>query len=312
MKAMILAAGLGTRLLPATEYLPKPCFPILNIPLIVRIVEKLRGVGVSELVINLHHLPDIVEKLLEEYSVLDDTVHLSFEEEILGTAGGIKKVEHILKDDTFILHNGDIYSEADLKDALRFHNEKGSKATMVVTECAEGEGGVPFIGLDDDGRITCFPYGALRSGSYAKRTHFSGIHILDPVVFDYIPADKFYGINDRVYPDMLSDRHGIYGYVSKGYWHDIGNKNDYIKLNSRLLGGRGFLAGEGTTIAEGCEIGPNVVIGKGCVIESGCVISDSIVFDDVIVEGGAIVRDSIVLKGRKIAANSEIKDMIAT
>ena len=312
MRAMILSAGFGTRLRPATNHLPKPCFPILGKPLIVHIIEKLKNVGVHEIVINLHYLPDIVKETLEHHKVDGVTIHFSYEKDILGTAGGIKKVEHLLRGESFILHNGDIYSEVDLADAVRFHEQNSSAATMIVKVVDPTAGDTSaFIGIDDKSKITRFPYGETASGDYARRALFTGIHILEPTVFDYIPDGIFYGINDRVYPDMLADGHKAYGYVTDAYWHDIGKPADYIALNARLLDGDAHI-GSGTQIADGCTIGPNAVIGTDCVIESGCRVNNSVIFDGVKLEKSVVVTDSIILKNCKISALTEINNTIIT
>jgi NDP-sugar pyrophosphorylase family protein len=309
MKAMILAAGFGTRLLPATMYVPKPCFPILNRPIIARIIDNVVKAGVSEIVINLHHLSDRVKEAVEADKPDGVTVHYSFERDILGTAGGIKKVEEILGDGPFILHNGDIFSAVDLKDAVRFHKESASKATMILKE-----GDHPaFIGLDADRKITRFPYGALSSSTdYSVKTYFTGIHILEPVVFDYIPAEKFYCINSDVYPKLIADGHPAYGYVTDAVWHDIGTPNDYLSVNRELLLGDDFLAGPGTRIGEGCVIGPNTVIGDGCVIGDNCSIQDSVLFDGVTVGDSALIRGSIILDGLSVQDGEKLLSVIIT
>jgi NDP-sugar pyrophosphorylase family protein len=304
MKAMILAAGFGTRLLPATKSLPKPCFPILNKPVIAYIIDNLKAAGVNEIVINLHHLGDKIKSALKSCKFEGVKIHYSFEKDILGTAGGIKKVQKLLDGGTFILHNGDIFSAIDLKGALRFHKEKGSEATMVVKEGEHSS----FIGLDDDFKITRFPYGALKPHvGYKRKTYFTGIHILEPIVFDYIPGEGFYCINSNVYPDIMADGHSAYGYVTDAYWQDIGTPKDYLSANSYMLGGKDFLAGEGTVIEDGCTIGPNTVLGKGCLIGKNCKITDSVIFDDVVIKESVVIEDSIILDGCVIQANKHIK-----
>jgi len=308
MKAMILAAGFGTRLLPATKTLPKPCFPILNKPMIVYIIERLRAVGVSEIVVNLHHLPEIIKATLKEWCVDGVTIHFSYEENILGTAGGIKKVQDILDGDTFILYNGDIFSEVDLTSAVRFHKENASKATMIVKE-----GDHPaFIGLNDDFRITRFPYGALKSSDdYTKRTYFTGIHIFEPTVFDYIPEVKFSGINSDVYPKMLSDGHLAYGYVTDTYFIDIGTPADYLRLNSYLLKGKEYVTGLDTKISDGSMI-KNAVIGHRCTIERGAKIIDSVILNDVVIKESAVIKNSVILNGCVVPAGGIVENTILT
>jgi mannose-1-phosphate guanylyltransferase/mannose-1-phosphate guanylyltransferase/phosphomannomutase len=330
MKAMILAAGFGTRLLPATKFYPKTCFPVLNRPIIIHIMDNLKRAGVKETVINLHHLSDKIKSVVESFKPKDMKVHFSYEEEILGTAGGIKKVENILCDDTFILYNGDIFSRVDLKAAVKFHKKNKSKATMIVKE-----GGHPsFIGLDNKFAIKRFPYGELKeSKDYTLKTFFTGIHILEPGVFDYIPPDIPCGINSLAYPDMLKNGHNIYGYVTDAYWQDIGTPQDYIVTNFCQLDDKKVkemkfkssfsygndssiiepsLVGKGVVIERGCTIGPYAVIGNGCVIGKDCNISGSIIFDDVVIKRSSSVKNSIILEGCVIPAYNMIKRSVVT
>lgn len=300
MKAMILAAGFGTRLLPLTKSLPKPCFPVLNKPIIVHIIESLQAVGVTEIVINLHHLGDEIKKCVTAAKINGVKIHYSFEKEILGTAGGIKKAEDILTD-TFILHNGDIFTDIDFNDAVSFHRKKNSHATMIVKDGAHPS----FIGLSDDGRIARFPYGALKdSTNFARKTYFTGIHILEPVVFDYIPPDTFYGINASVYPDIIADGYNALGYVTDATWLDIGTPRDFLDINFKMLDKMGqakssniagpSLIGKGVTIEDGAIIGTYAIIGDGCVIRSGATVTRSVILSGTVIEGSSIINNAIV------------------
>ncbi len=315
---MILAAGFGARLLPATNFLPKPCFRVLNVPIIVHIINSLKSAGVTDIVINLHHLGDAIEQVIHESDISGVKIHFSYEPKILGTAGGIKKAQDILGDDTFILHNGDIFSSIDLSDAVRFHKTKGAQATMVVKKGHHSA----FIGLDSDGSVARFPYGRLsKNDGYKTMTYFTGIHILEPEIFDYIPDGVFYGINARAYPEMIADGHNIFGYMTDALWHDIGTPEDFLNVNFELLdqlysspgattpymtGGRStgaddahapVLIGENVTIMDGCEIGPYAIIGNGCVIHEGCRVTNCVIFDGVELKESSDVSNSIVLDG---------------
>jgi len=309
MKAMILAAGFGTRLLPATKFIPKPCFPVLNKPIILHIIESLKSAGVDEIVINLHHLGEKIKECVDASGIADLTIHYSYEEEILGTAGGIKKVQDILRDDTFILYNGDIFSQVHLGSAIQFHKESGSKATMIVKEGDHKS----FIGLDGHGKIVRFPYGALKdSEDYSISTFFTGIHILEPIVFDYIPEDLFYCINSNVYPDILSDGHEAFGYVTDSFWHDIGTPVDFLSVNAAMLSGIEFMAGEGTVIDNQSRIGPDVIIGSRCTVRENCTVRGSVIFDDVELKSRSNINNAIILDGCVVASGTALNNVIVT
>ena len=132
VRAMVLAAGLGTRLRPLTNAIPKPLVPIANRPLLEYTFALLAGAGVREAIVNTHHLPDIFEAGLRDLDASGLTLHLSRERRILGTAGGLKKAESFLGAGTFLLLNGDFLVDIDLRQVLDFHEKQGAAATMVL------------------------------------------------------------------------------------------------------------------------------------------------------------------------------------
>ncbi|HAX46789.1 MAG TPA: hypothetical protein DCX78_08205, partial [Nitrospina sp.] len=123
MKAMVLAAGFGTRLQPLTRVLPKPMFPVLGRPLLSHTFDLLRSANISEVAVNIHHLPDHIIDYFENEKPLNLNLHFSREEKILGTAGGIKKVQSFLEDGPFILINSDIITDIDLNRVIEFHKK---------------------------------------------------------------------------------------------------------------------------------------------------------------------------------------------
>ena len=152
LHAMVLAAGLGTRLLPLTNVIPKPLVPIANRPLLEYTFALLAGAGVREALVNTHHLPDIFEERLRELDSSGLALHVSRERRILGTAGGLKKAEGFLGAATFLLLNGDFLVDIDLRQVLDFHQKQGAAATMVlIPDAAAG-----VLGVDPDGLIRRF------------------------------------------------------------------------------------------------------------------------------------------------------------
>ena len=196
---MVLAAGLGTRLRPLTNTIPKPLVPIANRPLLEYTFALLAGAGVREAIVNSHHLPDVFETGLRNLDAAGLALHVSRERRILGTAGGLKKAERFLGAGTFLLLNGDFLVDIDLRQVLDFHEKQGAAATMVLMP--DEVAGV--LGVDPDGVIRRF-IEPRPAGEPAERLScgFTGIHVLEPEVFPLIPANKPWEINRQVYPDL--------------------------------------------------------------------------------------------------------------
>ena len=216
MKAMILAAGLGTRLRPLTLEKAKPAIPLLGKPLVRRLTEKLKASGVQEFRLNLHHLPQTVEAIFDD-SGEDIRVSFAHEQVILGTAGGLKANESFFADETFVMANGDVLFDFELGKAIAFHKRMNAFATLILVP---QEPPFPFypIKIDKEFRLRRFkgewPGGPVTSDTYV----FSGIHILESGVFDPHPGGQVCEINDEVYPKALAAGRGS----SASRFQDIG------------------------------------------------------------------------------------------
>ncbi len=295
MKAMILAAGLGTRLRPFTDESPKCLLPVANRPQIEFILELLLRSGVSDVVINLHNFVEPVRSRLG--SLYRDLMNVTYsvEAEILGTGGGLKKVEDFFDEDPFILINADTLIDLDLAGAIRRHIGCGAVATMVVREWEEGAG-FGRVEMDGEGRIRRML--ARQPGEGLTPVIFTGVHVLSRRVFDYLPAGRFSCINRDGYRSMLDAGERVYGFRTSGYWRDVGTVISYFDANMDFIHGRmpacagqlvalgeerGYeaampgvefispvIVGQGCRIGRGCRIGPAVVLGEDCRVGSGC------------------------------------------
>jgi NDP-sugar pyrophosphorylase family protein len=233
MKAMILAAGYGTRLHPLTRGIPKALLPLCGRPLISYTLAFLKKWRFYEIIINLHHLHQSIKEKLGDGSKFGLRISYSYEPEILGTGGGIKKVEGFFPNNTFLVINCDILVDFDLSRAMDFHQEKKALATMILrSEANKDSYGV--IETDREGRIRQFldkipdEYGQDR-----KRFMFTGIHIFEPEIFQYIPADTFSSINDT-YIELIREGKRVYGYQMEGYWVDLGTKDKYETVKREI------------------------------------------------------------------------------
>ncbi|MFQ5454765.1 MAG: NDP-sugar synthase [Nitrospirota bacterium] len=220
MKAMILAAGFGTRLRPYTLQMPKPLLPMGGRPLIYYSLSLLKKHRITDVVINLHYQGEKIISELGDGSEWGMKISYSSEREILGTGGGIKKAEKILSDNTFIVINGDIIVDIDLDKLIEFHYQNKAIATMVLRENREKEE-YGVIEIDSQNRIRQFLRRLKWEGEKLKELMFTGVHILEPEIFNYIPEDVFYNITDT-YIEMIERGKAIFGYVIDGYWSDPG------------------------------------------------------------------------------------------
>ncbi|HEX6159991.1 MAG TPA: sugar phosphate nucleotidyltransferase, partial [Thermoanaerobaculia bacterium] len=194
---MILAAGFGTRLRPVTWTLPKPMVPLVNLPLVAWAVESYLRTGVTDLVVNLHHLPEPIERYLRDRYGRDATFHFSYEEHILGTGGGIRRVRPQLSGGDFFLVNGDTV-QFPRYGALRDAREQlGAVAALTLRHPPAGD---RFTAVYlDAGRVTGFGQGS------GEPLMFAGSHCISDRIFDYLPDTEFSGIVDGAYQPLLEN-----------------------------------------------------------------------------------------------------------
>jgi NDP-sugar pyrophosphorylase family protein len=300
MKAMILAAGLGTRLRPLTFERAKPAIPLLGKPIVVRLVEKLIREGVTDFRLNLHHLPQSVEEVFEKSTGNNSSITFSYEPEILGTAGGLKANETYFDQGTFLMANGDIVAEISLREAIAFHKEQNAFATLILYPQLPPYRHAP-IRIDEMGRLRQFkgdwPGGPLRDETYV----FTGIHILEPDIFSLIPSGTFHEINDQVYPEALRRDRTILGYPVSGYWNDVGDPVRYLEAQKEMLlqrkSGCTFDIGPRAQLAASAKLGKFVTAGSDFVMDSDSYAENSIFWDDVRLGSGSRLENCIVGSG---------------
>jgi mannose-1-phosphate guanylyltransferase len=226
MKAMVLAAGLGHRLLPLTERLPKALVSVAGRPMIDYPLLLLRHYEIREIIINLHHLGEQIEAYLGNGATLGLNISYSKEEELLDTGGGLLKARPFLREGPFIVINTDVLIDLPLSELIAFHEQKQATATLVLRadQRADQFGSME---IDSNGRINRFLQAKRTTASLVPGTKlmFTGVQILDPRFFDYMPADegprKFSTTKDT-YPRMLVEEEPLYGFRFDGSWQDLG------------------------------------------------------------------------------------------
>jgi mannose-1-phosphate guanylyltransferase len=312
MKAMILAAGYGTRLRPVTYTLPKPIVPLAGRPLIGWAVEALLAAGISDFVVNLHHFPEPIEQYLRDRYVGRARFEFSFEPEILGTGGGVRKVRPLLENDSeFFLVNGDTIQFPPY-GALRA-SRRDALAALTLRHPPAGDRFTPVY--FDDGVITGFGRGT------GEAMMFSGTHLISNRIFDYLPDKDFSGIVDEVYQPLIdSGRERIAGVVDDGLWFDIGTPQRYMSASRMLLDRmvRGQLAISSETRAIGDSLIHDTakitgtmtrsIAGEQSIIEGA--LTDTVVWDDCRIARGARLDGCIVAHGVKISNGVELRNVL--
>ncbi len=317
-KAMIMAAGVGSRLDPLTQEVPKPLVPIANRPIMDILLEKLSAIDIKDVVANTHYK---AEKIIERYKDNDMGINFSYvhEHKLSGTAGGVKKCQFFFEEgEDFLILSADGLSNADLEAGIASHKKSGSIATIGVKKIAMEE--IPHFGVvvtDEDGFISEFQ--EKPSIKEAKSDCINtGIYIFNYKIFDYIPENVFYDFAKNVFPNLLAQGVKINTFSVDDYWSDIGTIAQYAQSTQDLFNNlykinhSGIIkASNGTYISGKSYIAPSAsligfnTIGDNCIIGKNVILENCIIWDDV------EIKNDVKLENCIIASHSEIKtDMI--
>ena len=235
MRAMILAAGLGTRLRPLTNTIPKPLLPVGGTPLIVWNLLLLKRHGFRQVVINLHHLGPMIEQALGSGSKFGIRIMYSHEPVILGTGGGIKQAEPHFSGESVLILNGDTLAELDLEALCDFHRTRNAAATLVLREDSDAaRWGLVEVG--DEGRILRITGKGLVGSASAASRMFAGIHILHPRLLRDVPKGVASSIIDP-YVRAIERGEPVLGYDVQGYWSDVGTAERYAQAEQDVRAG---------------------------------------------------------------------------
>lgn len=321
MKAVILVGGEGTRLRPLSLNRPKPMMPLANKPFIEYILGLLKKYSIKDVILSSCYLSNVIEAHLKDGS--DFGVKLTYVRETtpLGTAGAVKNVEKFL-DSTFLVFNGDVLTDLNLNELIKYHKEKRSKATISLTP-VEDPTLYGLVELREDGSITCF----LEKPSWDQITSDlinAGTYVLEPEVLKDVPAGENYSFERGLFPTLLDRGERVFGFVSNAYWLDIGTAAKYLLAHRDLLEGKiegsfedqeikcGVWVGEGTEInptakvaspvliGKRCHIGANVridgltVIGNDCRIEPNVRLESCVILDKCVVGESSIIVNSVL------------------
>lgn len=318
---MILAAGLGTRLRPLTEEISKPMVPIVNRPVMEHIVELLARHGFREIYVNLHYHPEVITRHFGNGEKWGVSITYSYEERLLGTAGGVKKLEKELGDGTFLVISGDALTDLDLTSLVAFHRERGGTATLVVTP-VEDSSKYGVVIMEDDGRITGFQEKP-RPAEARSRLANSGIYVFEPQIFEYIPPEEFYDFGSQLFPRLAEEGVRLYGYLHNDYWNDVGSIEEYKagnfdaltgKVKVRIPGvriGEDVWIGEETVIEDGVIMVGPICIGAHCLVKKGARLFGPLVIGDrTVINEGAILYRGIKWGDGYVGKDAHLMDTI--
>lgn len=310
MQAIILAGGEGTRLRPLTNTIPKPMLPIMNQPMLSYTIEWLKRYGITEIGITLHYRPEAIYEYFGDGSRFG--VHITYftEKEPLGTAGSVKLAESFL-DETFFVVSGDAITDINLSDALKFHQQKRSDATLVVNS-SENPPEFGSVIAASDGSVLHFMEKPDWDEVCTDMVN-TGIYIFEKSIFSAIPSNRFYDFSRDVFPGLL--RHGkrVFACHLEGYWRDVGNISAYqrchkdifdrkisLGINEEILES-GILLGSNCKIDSSALLSPYCVLGDNVVIAEGTSIKDCIIWSNAKIEKNARLYQTVVCSGRSVA-----------
>jgi NDP-sugar pyrophosphorylase family protein len=292
MRAIVLSAGYGTRLWPLTEDRTKPAIPILGKPLVGYVAEYLAGYGIDEIVVNLHHRPDSVRHALGDGSRFGVKLHYVEEPVILGTSGALDNTREFFEHETFAVVNGKIITDIDLHAALATHRNANALATLVLLPNTRRE---RFSIVETDaGRVTGFGRMPSEAGTGPAPLMFTGIHIIEPRIFQYVPHGVFSDSVIDVYPRAIANGEIIAAHVASGKWRELSTLKRYLDISVELLQ----------------EEGKSFVAGANASISSSATVTDSVLWNDVEVAAGAQINRAVLADDVKIPATEVIENAV--
>ena len=313
-----MAAGLGTRLRPLTYDIPKPMVPVANRPIMEHILALLARHDLGDVVANLHWFPDTITAHFGDGSRLGIELTYSYEEELLGTAGGVRNVREFFGSEPFCVIAADALTDIDLGAVVREHRERGWIATLATKRVPNvSEYGVVVTG--SDGRVQGFQEKPEAAEALSDLANCM-IYVLEPELFDYFPAKREVDFALDVFPALLEHDVPFGVHVADAYWNDVGSLPEYLQGNLDVLAGAvevdpaGELvdAEDGAGLGGGIEHSGRVLVGERASIGAGARIDGPVILGSgAVVGSGARVRESVLLPGGEVPADGLLAGAIA-
>ncbi len=337
MQAIILVGGQGTRLRPLTETTPKPMLPLVNRPFLEYIFNLLKKHNIEEVILSTGYLPEIFNNYFDNGSKMGLNLIYAFEERPLGTCGAVKNAEKFIKNDTFLVFNGDILTNLNVTNLLEYHKRKKAMVTLALT-AVDDPTRYGIVPTDESNSVLDF----IEKPNWEQvTTHLinAGTYILNKSTMEEVPEDTFYSFERELFPHLIESGEPIYGFDSGAYWLDVGTPNSYLQAHHDILDGRMDFTFEGkeisprvfvhgetqiaetsmifgpTNIGPGCIIEENVLIlgrttiGENCLIKKGCRIEGAVIYDDCKIGPRTSIRNSILGKNVKLGQDIQIDEV---
>jgi len=303
-----MAAGLGTRLRPLTDFLPKPMVPIANRPVLHHLLNLLARHDIREVGINIHVFPELLKAYFGDGSALGMSIQWSEEAVLLGTAGGTKKLEDYWGREPILVTSGDGLHDVDVTALIGHHRRTGGLATLAVKP-VDDPSAYGVVILDRDTRVRGFQEKPHRDEARSDLAN-CGVYVIEPELLDRIPADIQYDFGTDVWPALVAAGEPVYAYTTMAYWNDVGGLDELRNSILDAVSGRVRIDVPGTEVAPGvwaeagCRIDPSasvegpVVLGRNVVIEAGAAIRGPAALGaDSRVGKGAAIRSAALLPG---------------
>ena len=314
-KAMVMSAGIGSRLDPLTKSVPKPLVPICNKPVMDIVLENLKAIGVKDVVANTFYL---AEQIVAKYIKNDLGINFNYitEETLSGTAGGVKKCQFFFEDgEDFFVLSADGVTNADLMKGMEIHKKSGAIATIGVKPVKEED--IPNFGVvvtDSNGFITEFQEKPAIKDAKSNLIN-TGIYIFNYKIFDYIPTGEYYDFARNVFPKLLNDKQ-INVFPVDEYWSDIGSLEQYKQTHWDLFNNLftfkhdkivktetvSYISGK-SHISKGVKFIGNSVIGEECFIGKNVTLENCILWDGVEIKDGVHIKDCVIASNSRVERN---------
>ncbi len=340
MKAVIMAGGFGTRLRPLTMNIPKPMVPIINIPIMHRIINLLKKHEITDIIALVYYYPDVIMNYFKDGKDFGVKISYVKAEADFGTAGSVRNADEFIGDEEFVVISGDILTDVDISKAIDYHFDRKSKATIVITRVKNP---LPYgiVIVKDTGEIARF----LEKPSWGEvfsDTINTGIYILNPSVLEFVPYKQEFDFSKNLFPILLEKKIPFYGYVTENYWRDIGTLTDYLEAHLDCLSGAvaveikgekiktdkaviyigensevdGFekfsgvvVIGDNTKIGKDVKI-VNSVVGSNCEIGNECEIIDTVIWDRTKIKNYARLTLDVIGYDCVIGERAEINENV--
>jgi len=316
MKAVVMAGGSGSRLRPLTIQRPKPMIPIVNKPVISHILDLLKRHGITEVIITVQYLADLIQDFFGDGSSFGLKIRYSVEETPLGTAGSVKNAQEFL-DETFLVISGDALTNFNLTQLANYHKNANTLATLAIYNIANPvDYGV--ITINNHGHITRFQEKPSRGSVMSDHVN-TGIYVLEPEILDFIEPNTPFDFANDLFPMLHEQGYTLHGYIAEGYWCDVGNISEYMRATANALEGEvegldlgqylgnGIWAGQDVEIASSAQLIGPIYLGNSVQIKSGVVIrGPTVIRDYAVIDNEAQIERSVLWRNCYIGERVQI------